>query len=292
MSISTFSKKDALFKSLATLSLLVYFSMLPSPAFAAKKQPAKKSGGGGSGGSAYPQCKFGGNKIVHWIPQEMPLKVYISKGLCLDNAGTVPETGGPISNVDNTAGWPDLVYQLAKNPDGFNGLAVADAYNDQMWQAAAQGINQWKRFQQEGLYSFELTNDPQEANVFVFWTNHFVNKMGLALFANDIRGYTAKHLLPYTSVINAMNAGNNELIERSLRPVVVILRTTDSTNVPMPLGKLVASSAHEMGHVLGIDGHSTNPTDLMSVYYGRGTISANDAATIRYIYHCNPDLLP
>ncbi|MGC8054832.1 matrixin family metalloprotease, partial [Salmonella enterica] len=45
-----------------------------------------------------------------------------------------------------------------------------------------------------------------------------------------------------------------------------------------------ASAGHEFGHALGIDQHSTNPYDLMSVYYGRGVVSNNDAATIRYIY--------
>jgi hypothetical protein len=31
---------------------------------------------------------------------------------------------------------------------------------------------------------------------------------------------------------------------------------------------------------------------LMSVYYGHGAISTNDAATIRYLYHLQPDLIP
>jgi predicted Zn-dependent protease len=53
-----------------------------------------------------------------------------------------------------------------------------------------------------------------------------------------------------------------------------------------------ASAAHEFGHALGIEGHSTNPNDLMSIYYGHGVVSANDAATIRYLYHLTPDLIP
>lgn len=272
------------------LAVLLFLSAGVSAAPARKGAPLQKPSQS-SGGAVYPQCRFGG-KIVRWINQEMPLRIYIAHGTCLDDAGTDPVTGGPISNADNTAGWPELVYSLVKGPDGFNNLRVADGYNEQMWQAAAQGINQWKRFEKEGLFSFEITNDPQEANVYFFWTNHFVNKLGLGLFANDIRGYTAKHLLPYAQVLGALNSGNTDLIERSLRPVVVQLRVTDTNGGPMPLAKLAASAAHEMGHVLGIDGHSPNPLDLMSVYYGSGQISANDAVTIRYIYRLNPDLLP
>lgn len=277
------------------LSILLTLSAFTQEIEAAKRNaPAKKAAGGGGGGAAYPQCRYG-SKIVRWIPQEMPLHVFIAHGTCLDDAGADPVNGGPLSNSDNTAGWPDLVYSLVKSPDGFSKLSVAEGYSEPMWQAAADGINQWKRFQPEGLYSFEITNDPQEANVLIFWTNHFVGKNGMALFSNDIRGYTAKHLLPYAAVAGALSAGNTDLIERSLRPVVVQLRTTSdagANRVPIPTGKLVASAAHEMGHVLGIDGHSTNPVDLMSIYYGNGQISPNDAATIRYIYHNQPDLLP
>ncbi|MBX9724868.1 MAG: matrixin family metalloprotease, partial [Candidatus Obscuribacterales bacterium] len=258
------------------------------------KAPLKKPATGGGGGAPYPQFRMAG-KTVRWIPQEMPLKICISPGICLDEAGVDQANGGPLFNVDSVGTWPEMLARLKQNPDLFNNLKTAEGYTDHMSAAAAQGFNQWKRFQNEGLFSFELTDNPDEANVYVFWTHHFVNKMGLALFANDIRGYTAKHLLSYGAVLNALNTGNTALLERSRQPVVVILRTTDlvgAQSVSMPLGKVVSAAAHEMGHVLGIDGHSPNQADLMNVNYGNGVISANDSATIRYLYHLNPDLIP
>ncbi|MBX9570207.1 MAG: matrixin family metalloprotease [Candidatus Obscuribacterales bacterium] len=280
-------------KAVVATVLLTFFCLFSCvlPGIAAKKAAPRRTGAqGGGGGGVYPQFRFGGQKVVRWIPEQMPLHVYISHGLCLDELGVDPANGGPLSNIDNTSGWPDLVSQAVSNPDAFNNMKVAENYNEQMWQAAAQGINQWKKFSAEGLYNFELTNNPEEADIFVFWTHHFVNKLGLGLFANDIRGYTAKYMLPYGPVMSALQQGQTDRIQ--FKPVVVVLRTSDTTGVPMPLGKLVAASAHEMGHVLGIDGHSANPHDLMSVYYGNGTVSANDAATIRYLYKLRPDLLP
>ncbi len=70
------------------------------------------------------------------------------------------------------------------------------------------------------------------------------------------------------------------------------LRTTEGNGVPMAFLKMRASAAHEFGHALGIEGHSRNPADLMSLYYGNGTVSPSDAATIRYLYHLTPDLIP
>ncbi|MBX9689516.1 MAG: hypothetical protein K2X27_22595 [Candidatus Obscuribacterales bacterium] len=267
---------------------------IPAAGAAKSKAPARKALSP-AGGQVYLQALLGGSKVVRFIPQEMPLRVCISPGICIDAAGVDPSTGGPLSNVDNVSGWPKLVGDLKNNPELFNNLPQAEGYAEQMWQAAAQGISQWKRFQNEGLFSFEISEDPQDADVYVFWTHHFVNKLGMALFANDIRGYTSKHLLPYPAVQNALNSGNSDLLKRSRLPVVMILRTTDlkgAQSTSMPLPKIVAAAAHEMGHVLGIDQHSPNPADLMHVNYGNGVVSANDAATIRFIYHRNPDLLP
>ncbi|MBK9769440.1 MAG: matrixin family metalloprotease [Candidatus Obscuribacter sp.] len=61
--------------------------------------------------------------------------------------------------------------------------------------------------------------------------------------------------------------------------------------LPWTLGRMKAAATHEFGHALGIEGHSTNPQDLMSMYYGRGVISPNDAATLRYLYCLQPDLI-
>jgi len=230
----------------------------------------------------YPEFKSSYG-VIRWIPEQMPLKVYVSRGLSLE--GIIDEAmGAPVNNVNNINKWPDLLAEVAGNPEGMGSLPVAEGFTQEHYQACVEGINMWKPFAAEGLFNFTLTNDPSEADIYVFWVHHFVDKMGLALFSGDIRGYTAKRSFPYKAIMAGGRA--------DFKPVLIQLRTVESNGVPMPYGKMRAAAAHEMGHALGIEGHSPYNTDLMSVYYGRGVLSANDIATIRYLYKSTPDLIP
>jgi hypothetical protein len=232
--------------------------------------------------TVYPQFKSQAGTI-HWVKDQMPLKVYVSHGLTLDSVMD-PKLGAPIANIDNLSAWPPLVAALIDRPDKWKGLRPAEGYLDGHYQAAREGVLAWKVFEPEGLFSFQMTDDPEEADIYVFFTHHFVTKLGMALFANDIRGYTSKTNFLYSAILRGAKA--------NFLPVVCVLRTTDSQGQPMPLGKMKAAASHEFGHALGIEGHSTNNQDLMSMYYGHGVISPNDADTIRYLYHTTPDLIP
>ncbi|MDR3615170.1 MAG: matrixin family metalloprotease [Candidatus Obscuribacterales bacterium] len=221
--------------------------------------------------------------VIRWLNEQMPLKVYIADGTSLDSI-IDEQLGASAMNVDNRDHWPDVVAQVIGQPERLQSLPQAIGFTPDLKQAAITGINSWKPFEKEGIFSFVLTNDPGDADIYVFWTNHFVNKLGMGLFAKDIRGYTAKRSFPLAAI------RANQPIQ--FRPVVTILRTVDGQGNPMPPDKMRASAAHEFGHALGIEGHSSNPNDLMSVFYGHGAISASDAATIRQLYHMTPDLVP
>jgi predicted Zn-dependent protease len=230
----------------------------------------------------YPQYRSSSGTI-HWLKEQMPLKVYVSHGITLDKI-IDEELGAPVCNVNNLPAWPDLAAKVLETPNELQNQPVAEGFCPEHYEMAKQGINSWSRFEKEGLFSFQFTEDPSDADIYVFWVHHFVNHLGLALFANDIRGYTAKRSFWLRDIL----AGKRP----PFKPVVIMLRTTDSAGNMMPLNWMRASAAHEFGHALGIEGHSGNPHDLMSIYYGNGTISPNDAATIRYIYHIAPDLVP
>ncbi len=231
--------------------------------------------------SVYPEYKSQSGSI-RWVKEQMPLKVYVTHGLSIDGFIN-EELGVPIANTSNTGAWPDLVANILVTPGQLESLPVAQGYNEEMYAAATSGINLWKQFEKENLFSYVLTTEP-DADIFVFWVNHFVDKSGMGLFAGDIRGLTAKRSFPYKAVIAGGKA--------DFKPVVIMLRTSDSSNASMSPTKVRAAAAHEFGHALGIEGHSRNPCDLMSLYYGNGTVSPNDAATIRYLYRFPPDLIP
>ncbi len=249
---------------------------------AARPTVARNSNTVSSAGTVYPQFRSPSG-VVRWLPEQMPLKVYISNGLTLDNI-IDPINSAPVCNMDNTGKWPDVTAQVLQNPDQFQTLPTAAGYNANHYQAAQQGIGIWKRFEKEGLYSFQFTNDPAQADIYVFWTKQFRAASGLALEYQDIRGCTSKWMAWYRDV----QAGKNI----AFKPVVIIMRTTDSVGNSKSFAEMKAGAAHEFGHALGIDGHSANAGDLMSINYGYGIISNNDAATIRYLYHLTPDLIP
>jgi len=252
---------------LLLLCLLIVSCLLPAPVGQA---------------SVYPQFKSNVGTI-HWLKEQMPLKVYVSNGLTLDSVMD-PQLGAPIANIDNLPAWPVLVAKLIERPDKWKTLTQAGSFLPGHYQAAKEGVMAWKIFEREGLISYQLTDDPEEADIYVFFTHHFVTKLGMALFANDIRGYTSKTNFSYKAIMSGKTA--------NFQPVVCVLRTTDNQGQPMPLGKMKAAAMHEFGHALGIEGHSTNNQDLMSIYYGHGVISQNDADTLRYLYHLTPDLIP
>lgn len=273
------------------LLLIAGMAMIAMPDADAARKPVRRAAAPAASAAVYAQYRMPDGKSARWIAEQMPVRVWMSHGLSLDSI-IDPVTGAPVTNTANTKGWPDAVMSVVQDRDQLTSLPTAQLFSEQQYQAALQGINSWKFLQGEGLCSYEMVENPEDADIYVFWTNHFVNKLGLALFENDIRGYTAKYLLPTSVVLQAIARNDLELVRRSRKPVVILLRTAESDGTPIALGKMKASAAHEFGHALGIDGHSPFAGDLMSVYYGRGVVSANDAATIRYLYRHQPDLMP
>ena len=273
------------FRALASVFVLSLFAQAHA---GTQRRPAPRSAhpAAASGGSVYPQFRSSYG-VIHWLPAQMPLKVFVSRGLSLDQVG-LTQMGAPVTNTDNRDHWPDIVASVCSNEEQFRSLPTAEGFQPEHYDAALQGISFWKPFEKEGVLSFNFTNDPGEADIFVFWTNHFTDKLGMGLFRQDIRGYTAKRSFPLKPVLAAISQGK----QIDFVPVVILLRTTEGNGVPMPVNKMRASAGHEFGHALGIEEHSTNSADLMSIYYGYGMLSRNDIATMRYLYHLQPDFVP
>lgn len=275
----------------AWIALLILLA-IGCPAASAKQYAASTN----AAGVVYPQCLYQG-KVSRWIAEQMPFKVWVSHGLTLDKI-IDPATGAPVTSKDNTAHWGDAVIQVVQSGQ-LDKLPIAEGYSEPQYEAACRGILAWKVLEKEGLLSYDLTDNPDDADVYIFWTPRFVNKLGLALFENDIRGETSRWLLPAQAVEEAIRNNNFDLIRRSRKPVVILLRTTLADGTTMSPVRMQENATHEMGHALGIDGHSPYATDIMSASYGgpRGRDgaagpSANDLATMRYLYRHQAQMIP
>lgn len=209
-----------------------------------------------------------GHKLVHWEAKYMPLRIWISPGKKL--------TEEPISQIN--AQRPQEVLALLKADPTFSSLAACSGWTPSLNAAVQSGIEQWREFQNEGLFSFEFVDDPTKANIFVFWTERFVgdegaggvstagNTVAVLYDANEVRAKEASYggQLPGT-------------------PVIIELRSNNET-----YDKLQARAAHEFGHALGIKEHSPFNEDLMCVNGIANTLSTSDKATIRWLYKQRP----
>ncbi len=203
-------------------------------------------------------------KWVRWLKNSMPIAIWISPGLMLPNV--------PFDEIPNTR--CDLVYQMIKadpkNP--FATLSKAPNWTESTNEQVANGIEQWREFEKEGLFQFGFTDNPADAQVLIFFTDIFKDASGPGGVAAG--GITTAKIFPQDKL---------HLVHKM--PVIIEL----STVVNCEPEKMQASSAHEFGHALGIKAHSPYREDLMYVDRVVNNLSPADKATIRSLYHANTD---
>ena len=212
-----------------------------------------------------------GHKLVRWEARFMPLKVWISPGKKL------PEEAIQTINAQR----PQEVYNLLNgNRAAIDGLARCMAWSPEMNQAAAAGIEQWRPFQTEGLFSFQFVDDPSQANILLFWADRLTGDEsagGISTAGNTVAVlYDANQVHQAEAQLNKPVHGTPVIIEVVANP---------------EYEKLQARVAHEFGHALGIKEHSPYNDDLMCVNGIAKTLSPADVATIRWLYHQKPQLL-
>lgn len=201
-------------------------------------------------------------QLVQWHRGRFPLRIWISMGQKL------PEV--PFSEIKATR--PDLVFGMLQNPQSIWSLEQAQGWKPEMNEAVANGIEQWREFESEGLISFAYVDKPEDANVLVFFVDRFVDASapgGLSVKAN-----TAAKVYPAQEVRRLEAMGKRVLGA----PVVIEFQVNEE------LYKLQGDAAHEFGHALGIKAHSPYREDLMFVDRLRDTISPSDKATLRWLY--------
>jgi tetratricopeptide (TPR) repeat protein len=163
-------------------------------------------------------------KVVHYNPQHMPLKIYIS-----DGAG-IP-------------GWrPELNESII--------------YAMQTWQAATHS-----------LLSFNTVTDPANADIIVRWRTHF---------SDGILG------------LSPMQTFRNTITESDVN----LAAYYPDSKVPITMDELKGIAVHELGHAMGLQGHSPMPGDIMfpSKTHGHNQPSQRDINTITMLYQLQADV--
>jgi predicted Zn-dependent protease len=151
-----------------------------------------------------------------------------------------------------------LHVHLPDPPEGF--YTDPEAVRD----VVREGVTDWSDVAGPGLPSFVFVETPGAADIQIAW----------ALESPDPSWYIA-HCV-YSQTVESKQFG----VDR-------ILVTARWGRREFSLDMLYATLLHEMGHALGLGGHSPNPADVM---YARGfpearpALSERDRATLRVLY--------
>ncbi len=204
-------------------------------------------------------------QLVRWERKKMPILIWISPGIMLPSCS--------FNQIQHIR--PDQVYQLLKQSDPFLGLKTAPGWTPETNYQVAAGIEEWRQFEDEGLFSFAFTDNPKDAHVLVFFTDAF--REDDAPGGIKIGGITSAKILPIAQA--------KEISEKYGQFPVVIELSTFVNDTPE---KMSPAAAHEFGHALGIKSHSPYRQDLMYVDRVVQHLSPADKATIRALYRAQP----
>jgi hypothetical protein len=197
----------------------------------------------------------------------MPLLIWISPGLKLPDC--------PFEELQSTR-VDEVTQMLLSQGDPFSQLTQAKGWLPEMNDQVAAGIEQWREFEGEGLFSFAFTDDPRMAHVLIFFTDAF--RDATAPGGIMVGGITSAQVYPVSQA---------KQMKIAQKPVVIEL----STLVNSTEEKMQGASAHEFGHALGIKAHSPYREDIMFADRIVNHLSAADKATIRFLYHSQPQFV-
>lgn len=148
------------------------------------------------------------------------------------------------------------------------------SFNNAYVSAVKKGIEKWSKAT-DGLISFTYVKDPAQADVKFTWREILDTK----LVGSDAG--TA-----YTAGVTTPEYSGNELYA-----MAIVLTTTDPNGKPHKIEDIEKVTTHELGHGLGIMGHSTDQNDIMYPNsMSDGSVSKRDSSTMTLLYDLKPDI--
>jgi predicted Zn-dependent protease len=131
----------------------------------------------------------------------------------------------------------------------------------------ANAMNQWSHAS-GGAFHWSLVGDPGSADYTISWsgTQHEVS-------TGTEAGLTTTDTMP--------NDDGSETIAKAHTRILTRL-----DGYPLPDREIAETVLHEIGHGLGLDGHSSNPRDIMfyAAAQGQGGLTARDMNTLQKLY--------
>jgi tetratricopeptide (TPR) repeat protein len=123
--------------------------------------------------------------------------------------------------------------------------------------------------------SFTPVSSPEQADIRVTWTNTI-----------DTRGHSGDGGTAYTAGLMIPHIRNDQIEYMDVK-----IATFDIKGNPQSSDIIYAVAIHELGHSMGLLGHSDNPNDIMYAENQHVTTpSQRDLATIRRLYSTNADI--
>lgn len=241
----------------------------------------------------YDQAKSEYNKIIQTKPSSLEAKYsQTALGQIKDYQSTRKSSNSSVNSSamsNNSSSSPDDSYITKVTDDGkiirwqtelmpikvYINPSPKDAagFNPSMIPIVKKGVEKWSSAS-NGKVVFTYVNDPNLANIKIDWKGVFNKKL---VGASAGTKYAAGSTSPdYKGDI--------------LEGMSMVLTPTDPNGRPHSPDSLEKTVTHEMGHALGIMGHSSNTNDMMyPVAQGPRSITKRDINTLTLLYSMNPD---
>jgi len=157
---------------------------------------------------------------------------------------------------------------IERNPNGVRN--IQPGFEKQILSA----LDQWRQALGQQIV-FETQSTPENAQIQISWSNSI-----------DTQGHSGDGGTSYTAGLTVPDIRDNQL-----RAMHVTLATYDILGNAQQEETIFAVSLHEMGHALGLLGHSENPDDVMFVRNHKvAKLSGGDIRTIRTLYSMPADV--
>ena len=157
---------------------------------------------------------------------------------------------------------------IERNPNGIRN--IQPGFEKQILSA----MDQWRQALGQQIV-FETQSVPDNAQIQISWANSI-----------DTQGHSGDGGTSYTAGLTVPDIRDNQL-----RAMHITLATYDILGNAQQEETIYAVSLHELGHALGILGHSENPDDVMFVRNHKvAKLSGADIRTIRTLYSMPADV--